>query len=528
MAIVLISDLLPNISATRTKSAGTSAENSAFQDLVDYKEQKSSTILATESEELSEVSSDLCAELLTQEQLFHISPPIDFSSFKASLQQDIEGFGIIHNQTTEIVTNKSESSQVALPQLDLFESEASGLIIREAKNKEIDSHYFNNEAELFSKVTFAEMPIQKDNDESLSRVPLLLEIPKNADVSHNQEDANLLQDRSTLVSIETSNNAHSNDLSPVATKVTLVSIDAFTEIEQKNIEEYFGFTQEQSSNKTNFSSTNFSTQRSEVKILLAQDQYILKPNETGVAKEINFIPKVQNVHMPIYDDSSLANDSQSIFALPKSDNQQLLNKAHTAPNVITTTLTPQTEGIIASKTNTFIKDIEPSSHELALVQSIGQTESNLASEPEPDIQKVTSLRPMEQVMLAVKHGARKGDNRISVNLHPKELGRVEVQIEVRGGIISDIKLYAEQDTLDILIREAKVLEQSLREIVKSDGASLSFNLKDGNHSRNYQDKMQEHAIFMNEEDKMQGSYLSVKTNSGVSHHSSEGLVDIRV
>jgi flagellar hook-length control protein FliK len=136
--------------------------------------------------------------------------------------------------------------------------------------------------------------------------------------------------------------------------------------------------------------------------------------------------------------------------------------------------------------------------------------------------------PSEQVLVAIKRGVQSRDSRISLDLHPAELGRVEVQIELRSGIVHSVKLYAEQrDTLNILIKDSNILQRSLSEVVKGEDASLSFNLKDGNQDGSHKEKMLPSMMFI-DEDKVSkiGNYVIAQPNSYNPESSSN--LDIRV
>ncbi|MES2215413.1 MAG: hypothetical protein V4485_05325 [Pseudomonadota bacterium] len=101
----------------------------------------------------------------------------------------------------------------------------------------------------------------------------------------------------------------------------------------------------------------------------------------------------------------------------------------------------------------------------------------------------SDLSPVDQVSVAVeRYAGREGDSRISINLYPAELGKVEVDITVQSGVIKEIKLYASRDTLDVLMKDSVFLEKALQEVTKGEGASLSFNLKDGNQNESHKEK----------------------------------------
>jgi hypothetical protein len=90
--------------------------------------------------------------------------------------------------------------------------------------------------------------------------------------------------------------------------------------------------------------------------------------------------------------------------------------------------------------------------------------------------------PTEQVALqirkAVPGGAGSNQDRISIKLHPAELGRVEVKLELSDDGLLRAQLAAERpETLELLQRDARSLEKALQEAgLQLDSGSLSFNL----------------------------------------------------
>lgn len=90
----------------------------------------------------------------------------------------------------------------------------------------------------------------------------------------------------------------------------------------------------------------------------------------------------------------------------------------------------------------------------------------------------------DQVAVQIQRAVRDGNSRIIVQLNPAELGQVEVQLEFgQDGRVSAAVLADRADTLDMLQRDARLLERSLQEAgLKADSGSLSFDLRDGGRS----------------------------------------------
>ncbi|MDX2095107.1 MAG: flagellar hook-length control protein FliK [Alphaproteobacteria bacterium] len=85
----------------------------------------------------------------------------------------------------------------------------------------------------------------------------------------------------------------------------------------------------------------------------------------------------------------------------------------------------------------------------------------------------------EQVRVAVHQAAQDGIARMTVQLDPVELGRVEVNIQTnREGQTQILFLVDKPDTFDHLSRDARMLERSLQEAgIKADAGSMQFNLR---------------------------------------------------
>ena len=99
--------------------------------------------------------------------------------------------------------------------------------------------------------------------------------------------------------------------------------------------------------------------------------------------------------------------------------------------------------------------------------------------------KPTNMAPAtNQVSIQLSKAVQNGDNKIKIQLRPQELGRVEVKLEIANDGRAKALIIAERpDTLDILQRDARVLDRALQDAgLKTDQNSLSFDLqgRDGN------------------------------------------------
>ena len=87
--------------------------------------------------------------------------------------------------------------------------------------------------------------------------------------------------------------------------------------------------------------------------------------------------------------------------------------------------------------------------------------------------------PAMQVAVQVAQAVEDGVRRLEVKLHPAELGRVEVKLDVgHDGRVLAVVAADRQDTLDMLQKDARSLERALQDAgIRADSGSLSFTLR---------------------------------------------------
>ena len=86
--------------------------------------------------------------------------------------------------------------------------------------------------------------------------------------------------------------------------------------------------------------------------------------------------------------------------------------------------------------------------------------------------------PADQVAVQIQHAVASGETRISVRLHPAELGRVDVDLEIgKDGRVLAMVTAEKPETLEMLQRDTRVLERALQDAgLDTDSDSLNFNL----------------------------------------------------
>ena len=85
----------------------------------------------------------------------------------------------------------------------------------------------------------------------------------------------------------------------------------------------------------------------------------------------------------------------------------------------------------------------------------------------------------EQVAVNINRAAGQGLDRITIQMRPQELGRVDVKMEVaQDGRLTAVISVERQETYDMLRADSRALTQALQNAgLQADQNSLSFNLK---------------------------------------------------
>lgn len=93
--------------------------------------------------------------------------------------------------------------------------------------------------------------------------------------------------------------------------------------------------------------------------------------------------------------------------------------------------------------------------------------------------------PNTAIALQIAKHVAKGVSTFEIRLDPAELGRVDVKLELaQDGRVTAHLAVERPETLDLLQRDAKALEQALRDAgLDTDDASLEFSLNDGSSNQ---------------------------------------------
>ena len=90
--------------------------------------------------------------------------------------------------------------------------------------------------------------------------------------------------------------------------------------------------------------------------------------------------------------------------------------------------------------------------------------------------------PASALAIQMARNLQKGVDRFEIRLDPPEMGRIDVKMEVhKDGHVSAHMMADKQDTLDLLQRDQRALQQALQNAgLDADNSSLSFSLRDQN------------------------------------------------
>ncbi|MZR30205.1 flagellar hook-length control protein FliK [Sneathiella litorea] len=111
------------------------------------------------------------------------------------------------------------------------------------------------------------------------------------------------------------------------------------------------------------------------------------------------------------------------------------------------------------------------------VQGVDATASNNMSQT-ANAARAGHLPVAEQISTQVSAAIKEGQDRIKISLHPSELGRVEVKLDIgHDGRVLAVVSVDKQETLDLLQRDARSLERALQDAGFDTGSnSLNFSL----------------------------------------------------
>lgn len=138
-------------------------------------------------------------------------------------------------------------------------------------------------------------------------------------------------------------------------------------------------------------------------------------------------------------------------------------------------------------------------------------------------------RPADQVALRIHHAVQAGQDRIQFRLHPAELGRIEVRLDLSDdGPIRVAVLVERGEALELLQRDSRALERALQDAgLKTDQSSLSFDLREQNHGRAHDDKGADDGLAGQDQGEEQ-ALSSNSSSAAAGEYLRDGLLDITI
>ncbi|MCR9213014.1 MAG: flagellar hook-length control protein FliK [Proteobacteria bacterium] len=131
-----------------------------------------------------------------------------------------------------------------------------------------------------------------------------------------------------------------------------------------------------------------------------------------------------------------------------------------------------TEGIATVKE--VMTNVVPTS--TGAVQGVDSSAANTASQTANAMRAAGQAAVSDQVAMQINNAAKDGVDRIKISLHPSELGRVEVKMELgHDGRVQAVISADKSETLDILKQDSRALEKALQDAGFETGSgSLKF------------------------------------------------------
>lgn len=98
----------------------------------------------------------------------------------------------------------------------------------------------------------------------------------------------------------------------------------------------------------------------------------------------------------------------------------------------------------------------------------------------------------EQIVFNVKSAVGNGSSKITIQLHPEDLGKLDITLDVDAKGKAGVTITADnKNTLDLLQRDSQGLQKALSDAgLKSDSGSLNFNLRGGQQEGQGQNQSQ--------------------------------------
>jgi flagellar hook-length control protein FliK len=126
-----------------------------------------------------------------------------------------------------------------------------------------------------------------------------------------------------------------------------------------------------------------------------------------------------------------------------------------------------------------IENVKAGSHDVSFAGMVKAGKDGLPA---------STMQAPEQVAVHVYRMAKSGENRFDLQLHPAELGRVDIRLEIgKEGLVRAAITADNVQALDALQKDGRMLERALEQAgLQTDSGSLSFNLRGENQAGSQQ------------------------------------------
>ncbi len=117
--------------------------------------------------------------------------------------------------------------------------------------------------------------------------------------------------------------------------------------------------------------------------------------------------------------------------------------------------------------------------------SAATSETKAASQTATDRPQVTPQQIVDQIKVVITRAAKAGMDKVTIQLKPLELGRIDVKLEMSDDHKVRVTVTADnKDTLALLQSDSHTLERTLNEAgLRTDSANLHFNLRSESDAR---------------------------------------------
>jgi flagellar hook-length control protein FliK len=114
----------------------------------------------------------------------------------------------------------------------------------------------------------------------------------------------------------------------------------------------------------------------------------------------------------------------------------------------------------------------------ATLQGLSQTQESAGANITQTVRQTVQPSPVDQIKVQLSKSLKDGADTLSVQLHPEDLGRVDVKLEMQNGQVKATITADRPETLQLLKNDASSLQQSLSNAgLSTDANSLSFQLR---------------------------------------------------